>query len=175
MDPLDTDPETANLQKAVSSHGQLLGQHQQHLRALSESSQSMVNQISELTHQVSLLTSLLTPSVSPAQPPQSVPPAAAPTPPPPRDSYATDPEPFSGQMDKCRGFLLQCAMVFQQQPQAFTLDQSKVQEGLVPWLHPGRLVWLRAGCGASPGYAAGCAAAVHPPPPPDKMIFSFTF
>ncbi|XP_078032219.1 uncharacterized protein LOC117263758 [Epinephelus lanceolatus] len=91
MDPSDTDPETVNLQKAISSHA------------------------------------------SPAQPPQSVPPAAAPTPPPPRDSYATDPEPFSGQMDKCRGFLLQCAMVFQQRPQAFTSDQSKEKPTFYIW------------------------------------------
>lgn len=143
MDPVDTAPETTSLQRAVSSHGQLLGQHEQHLRALSESSQSMVNQISELTHQVSLLTSLLTSSVHPAPPPQSVPVAAAPVPPPPRDSHATDPEPFSGQMDKCRGFLLQCAMMFQQRPQTFVSDQSKIQY-LLGLLRGRALAWAEA-------------------------------
>lgn len=34
-----------------------------------------------------------------------------PAPPPLQESYVPDPEPFSGELDKCRGFLLQCATV----------------------------------------------------------------
>lgn len=40
------------------------------------------------------------------------------------DSYACDPEPFDGNLDRCRGFLLQCRLVFSQQSRLFTSDES---------------------------------------------------
>lgn len=57
MDPAETAPETTILQKAVISQGVLLGQYKQLLRTLSDNNQTMVNQITELSHQVSLLVS----------------------------------------------------------------------------------------------------------------------
>uniref|UniRef100_A0A3B3DMB5 DUF4939 domain-containing protein n=1 Tax=Oryzias melastigma TaxID=30732 RepID=A0A3B3DMB5_ORYME len=43
-----------------------------------------------------------------------------------RDSYVPDPEPFSGDLSRCRGFLLQCRHVFLQRPATFSSDKSKV-------------------------------------------------
>uniref|UniRef100_A0A3Q3IWE0 DUF4939 domain-containing protein n=1 Tax=Monopterus albus TaxID=43700 RepID=A0A3Q3IWE0_MONAL len=37
-----------------------------------------------------------------------------------------DPEPFHGEGDKCRGFMLQCRCVFDQQPRAFCSDRTKI-------------------------------------------------
>uniref|UniRef100_A0A3Q3Q9N9 DUF4939 domain-containing protein n=1 Tax=Monopterus albus TaxID=43700 RepID=A0A3Q3Q9N9_MONAL len=37
-----------------------------------------------------------------------------------------DPEPFYGDLDKCRGFIIQLSMMFEQSPHAFALPQSKI-------------------------------------------------
>uniref|UniRef100_A0AAY5JZ72 Uncharacterized protein n=1 Tax=Esox lucius TaxID=8010 RepID=A0AAY5JZ72_ESOLU len=43
-----------------------------------------------------------------------------------REPPVTSPEPFSGELNKCRGFLLQCGLVFQQRPLSFASEASKV-------------------------------------------------
>ncbi|KAI9999902.1 hypothetical protein NQD34_011745 [Periophthalmus magnuspinnatus] len=45
----------------------------------------------------------------------------------PPESRSTDPEPFAGQPDLCRGFLFQCRSVFQQRPARFPTDASKTR------------------------------------------------
>uniref|UniRef100_A0AAY5KLT4 DUF4939 domain-containing protein n=1 Tax=Esox lucius TaxID=8010 RepID=A0AAY5KLT4_ESOLU len=55
----------------------------------------------------------------------------------------TAPEPFAGELNKCRGFLLQCGLVYRQKPQSFATDSSKVHYAL--GLLRGRaLVWAEA-------------------------------
>lgn len=44
----------------------------------------------------------------------------------PRKSYACNPEPFEGDLDKCRGFLLQCRLVFLQRSRLFVSDEAKI-------------------------------------------------
>lgn len=44
----------------------------------------------------------------------------------PRKSYACDPEPFEGDVDKCWGFLLQCRLVFLQRSRLFVSDEAKI-------------------------------------------------
>lgn len=46
--------------------------------------------------------------------------AAAIASPTPRESYACNPELFDGDLAKCRGFLLQCGLVFSQRPHVFS-------------------------------------------------------
>ncbi|XP_028441034.1 uncharacterized protein LOC114560079 [Perca flavescens] len=62
-----------------------------------------------------------------------------------RETPVTSPEPFTGELDKCWGFLLQCALIFQQRPLSFTTESSKVHYTL--GLLRGRaLAWAEAVC-----------------------------
>lgn len=111
MDPADHDSGAA-VQQAVSHQGVLLGQHNQSIRGLLDANQQLSAQVSELTRQ---LASLSAPQQVGGANPQT------------RDSHTTDPEPFSGQSDVCRGFLFQCANVFSLRPNSFSTDISKIQ------------------------------------------------
>ena len=77
MNPADTDSDTetasGSVQKAITSQGILLEQHDQILCSLTESNQAMVNQIALVTNQVTALTSQLRQSV-PAHPAHPDPP-----------------------------------------------------------------------------------------------------
>jgi len=101
-----------------------------------------MTQISQLTEQVARLTSHLTSPATAAQfnqPGPDPPPMPIPT----WESYAPNPEPFSGEVNKCRGFMLQCCLVFHQWPRTFPTDQSRVS--FVIGLLKGRtLAWAEA-------------------------------
>lgn len=77
MKPADTDLDTetasGSVQKAITSQGILLGQHDQILHSLTKSNQAMVNQIAPLTNQVTALTSQSVPAhpAHPDPPPSS--------------------------------------------------------------------------------------------------------
>lgn len=45
---------------------------------------------------------------------------------PPGDSYACDSEPFDGNLGQCRGFLLQCRVIFSQRLHLFASDEAKI-------------------------------------------------
>lgn len=120
MDPADTNP--GAFQNAVTHQGVLLGHHEQSIRSLFEANQQLTRQVSDLARQLS---SLLTLRSDEATAQSSSP--ATPQAPQARDSSTTDPEPFSGQSDLCRGFLFQCETVFSQRPNAFASDVNKIQ------------------------------------------------
>lgn len=61
----------------------------------------------------------------------------------PRDSYACDPELFNGDLDKCRGFLLQCRLVFSQRLLWFASDEAKINY-IISLLRGRALVWVQA-------------------------------
>ncbi|XP_038149047.1 uncharacterized protein LOC119788602 isoform X2 [Cyprinodon tularosa] len=44
----------------------------------------------------------------------------------PRDVVLPTPEPFSGDLNKSKGFLLQCSLVFGRSPQSFPDDANKI-------------------------------------------------
>lgn len=143
MDPTDPEKDSGSLQMAIVNQGKLLGQHEQALRTLSDNNQALVNQIAQLTNQVAMLTSHLAQTVPAAQPSQSAPPTPSAPPSQSRESYVTDPEPFAGDLDKCRGFLLQCSLVFNQRPHTFPSDQSKVHY-IMGLLRGRALAWAEA-------------------------------
>lgn len=74
-------------------------------------------------HSINQSTSLINFSTHSSQLAPTAPPPVAPS---PRESYDSDPEPFTGDLNKCRGFLLQCSLVFSQHPLTFPFAQSKV-------------------------------------------------
>lgn len=98
MDPAD---------HAVANQAALLGQHDQLLRTLMENSAVMTYTVAELTQQVTGVTRAALPQ-APTATRAGV-----------RDFHACDPEPFKGDLDKCRGFLLQCRLVFEMCPLFF--------------------------------------------------------
>lgn len=111
MDPADP------VKKAVSFQGALLGQHEQLFQALYDSNQHMASQVVELSRHMAQLASLIVPQL--AQQAVASKPHIA-------EAQTASPEPFDGTHSKCRGFLLQCSMVFRQHPLSFCSDQAKV-------------------------------------------------
>ena len=43
-----------------------------------------------------------------------------------REPHVPAPERYDGDLGTCRSFLLQCSLVFEQQPQTYSTDKSKV-------------------------------------------------
>lgn len=115
MDSADMTTETPRSQTVLASQGVLLGQHEQSIRTLMKDNQGIHEQLARLTDQVHLVSSTQPASVSPA-----------PQPPVPTESYVPDPELFAGDFTLCRGFLLQCAMVFNQHLWATKKESSSL-------------------------------------------------
>lgn len=73
-----------------------------------------------------------------------------PSPPPPRREHALPvPEKFGGDLDKCRGFLIQCSLMFRQQTQAYASDITKITF-MVELLTGRALQWAQAVLSAQP-------------------------
>lgn len=122
---MDSELEPATIQKTVSNQGILLGQHEHIIWALSDSHLLMVKLVTHLTKQVGLLTSQITPAAQHIQP--------APESPSPRESYASDPEPLTGDLNKCRGLLLQCSLVFSQHSEFPLRSIQDMLYGFIEW------------------------------------------
>ena len=122
MDPADP------VHRALSRQGTVLGQYDQILKALFDSNQSVSTHVSELSRQVATLASTMQTMPAPALP---------------RDSHVSDPDPFFGDLDKCRGFLLQCGLVFQQRPVSFSSDVAKLNY-VIGLLRGRALAWAEA-------------------------------
>lgn len=60
-----------------------------------------------------------------------------------RDLHACDPEPFERDLNKCRDFLLQCRLVFDQCPLSFAIDSARVNF-LIGLLRGKVLTWAEA-------------------------------
>uniref|UniRef100_A0A3B3C5A7 CCHC-type domain-containing protein n=1 Tax=Oryzias melastigma TaxID=30732 RepID=A0A3B3C5A7_ORYME len=115
MDQADTGEEASPLFHAVSHQGALLGHHDHSIRALINANQSLSYQVSQLTSQVTALLSIQTSgSNQPHGEATSL------------ESHCTDPEPFCGEPNCCRGFLFQCSAVFQQRPKQFCTDSARI-------------------------------------------------
>lgn len=95
--------------------------------------------ISDLAHQISLLSVQVSTLAAATIPRDGSGAASAAV----RESHACNPEPFDRNLGKCRGFLLQCCLVFEQRPQSFSLDSAKVNY-VVGLLRGKALTWTRA-------------------------------
>ena len=129
MDPADTNAAEANpdrLIRAISNQGAVLGQHDQLLRALIQSQETSAQQIAQLNSMLQQLTTNISSQMQ-AQPftAESLA-SAAQSPLPPREVHVPDPDPYSGDMGKCGGFLLQCSLVFSQKPTTYATCGLKV-------------------------------------------------
>lgn len=113
MEPADGD----SVQHAISSHGTLLEQHHQTRQSLMESQRELTTQVTKIGKLVEHVTKQLSPSSAAS----SRWPAANPLPSSdhPGDSPVPAPKHFGRDLGKCKGFLLQCSLVFEQQSQIF--------------------------------------------------------
>ncbi|KAL0194547.1 hypothetical protein M9458_008119 [Cirrhinus mrigala] len=108
----------------VSRQANVLLTHHQQLDNITTTTEDLVRSVQALTQAVNRLT-------TPANPPTAA--AAPPSPPAPAVSTATSssarlslPEKYDGLAGKCKGFLMQCAIYINSQPQNFPSDDSKV-------------------------------------------------
>ncbi len=60
-----------------------------------------------------------------------------------REPHVSDPEPFSGDLDLCGGFLLQCHLIFAQHSISFSSDLSKIHY-VLGLLRGKALAWAEA-------------------------------
>lgn len=122
------------LKQALTSQGAVLNQHEQSVRVLMESSHVLTTQVSELTRQVSALAATVKTSLDLESRPTTT---------TPRETHVSDPEPFSGDLDLCRGFLLQCRLIFAQRPISFASELSKIHY-VLGLLRGKALAWAEA-------------------------------
>ncbi|MEQ2289807.1 hypothetical protein AMECASPLE_037059 [Ameca splendens] len=111
----------AQLRTAVFHQGILLGKHQATLQSLSQQQTDIQQTVNLMAQQLQAVFS----SLSANSAPSALPPA--PAPPTPVQSRAVSREilppplePFSGDLSKSRGFLLQCTLVFHRSPMLFS-------------------------------------------------------
>ena len=116
------------LRSAISHQGLLLGQHEALIQTMIQQQTQVMQTMSSLTRELQDVKTLLN-----VNPPTSVPPPAASAPVVPAASSAPDvgvstlaPEPFTGDLSKSRGFLLQCSLVFSRSPRSFPDDAHKI-------------------------------------------------
>lgn len=144
MDPTEQAARKAepgsDLHHAVSAQGNLLGQHSQVLRSLGEGQHALQKQLDDISRSLSALFN----QPSQLSIPAALQPVPVPTPPTPvRDVHIPDPRPFSGELGKCRGFLLQCTLIFDQKPLTYSSDRSKVSY-IIGLLTSRALTWAEA-------------------------------
>ncbi|KAI2661634.1 Transposon Tf2-6 polyprotein [Labeo rohita] len=109
-----TDPATVSrIASEMSAQATMLTQHQQQLDRLSALTEQLVQAIQGMR--------VAAPSV--ASPPPAQLPAAQPVTASPRLAF---PEKFDGTAAKCKGFLLQCTLFVNQQPNLYATDESKI-------------------------------------------------
>ncbi|XP_039463522.1 uncharacterized protein LOC120436733 [Oreochromis aureus] len=145
-DPAAQDP----VAQALIAQGAALARHEQMLERLH-------NEMAALTQAVARLTPLES-NPQPAVPaPQEPPPAAvaavasAPSAPqPPSDGPLPTPEPFTGEWDKCAGFLAQCTLVFREQRRFHNNDGAKITF-FVQLLRDRALKWAQVVLSSDPG------------------------
>lgn len=98
-------------QQALTNQGTLLGQHEQVIQMVLHNVATISQSMYELTQNMACFNSLHSPSGAAA---------------PPGDWYACNSEPFDGNLGQCRGFLLQCRVVFSQRLHLFASDEAKI-------------------------------------------------
>lgn len=138
MDPADAD----SVRNAISSHGTLLGQHHQTLEDLSVKVTRIGCLVESIANRLPP-TSDSSPSQSSASPVLS--PGSLD---PPLESPVPTPEPYAGDLKKCKGFLLQCSLVFARQHRTFHSDGAKVSY-IIGLLRDRALEWAEAFLGKS--------------------------
>ncbi|XP_044203610.1 uncharacterized protein LOC122980008 [Thunnus albacares] len=112
-----------NLRRALPDQENLVGQRDQVLTGVVETLRRITASVSRIESQLNPVPThhFLSASGPPAPTPPSDMPANL-----PREPHVPAPECYNGYLGACRSFLLQCSLVFEQQPQTYSTDKSKV-------------------------------------------------
>ncbi|KAL0195404.1 hypothetical protein M9458_008976, partial [Cirrhinus mrigala] len=111
-----SDPATVSqFVSEMSAQATMLTQHQQQLERLTALTEQLVQAVQGLQ--------VAAPPVATSPPPPAQTPAVQPVAASPRLAF---PEKFDGTADKCKGFLLQCTLFVNQQPNLYATDESKI-------------------------------------------------
>lgn len=121
MDPADTEA----FRKAIESQGSLVGQHSRVLQEVMEALQKLTTNVAQIRNHLDQVSAHL-----PSLAPQPDPVASAPYPIQsvhyPREPHVPAPERYAGDLGTCRAFLIQCSLVFGQQPLTYSSESSKI-------------------------------------------------
>jgi hypothetical protein len=120
MDPADID----SIRGALAAQGALVAEHSNALREAMEAFKSLATRVTQMGAQLDLLV-----------PPATLPPLPVAPPPDPtlsahlpraREPLIPAPERYAGDMGTCRAFLIQCSLVFSQQPLSYPSEKAKI-------------------------------------------------
>lgn len=140
MDPADAD----SVKNGLSSHGNLLGQHHQTLQDLMDSQQTLSSKVTQIGRLVETIANQLSStSLSPPSPSSDPPISSTRSSGSPAESPVPAPKPYAGDVAKCKGFLLQCSLVFARQFNTFSSDCAKVSY-IIGLLRGRALEWAEA-------------------------------
>lgn len=119
MDPADTQHGDPTVQTALRKQSEWLSHHDHALRSLLETTQQLLRPQPLAP----------TPTLADRNPAQDIP--------------TSNLDPYSGDSEKCRGFLFQCWLIFFQRSQAFATDQEKIYF-VIGLLRGKALTWAEA-------------------------------
>ena len=137
--------ESARLEEVLGAQHKLLDQHDIALRTLVDQSKNMSQALVDLQAQVAALSTTLG-TTAPPTAPGTVPATASSSSaasPPLREPSVPAPDRFDGNLGECRSFLLQCSLVFEQQPYTYASDRAKISY-LIGCLRGSALTWATA-------------------------------
>ncbi|KAL6468355.1 hypothetical protein MHYP_G00240320 [Metynnis hypsauchen] len=121
MDPAELDP----IKSALQNQGAAIGRHEQLLHDMMQQLTLLVRAQAEGAQPASTGTgaaagaSAAAPALASPLPPTDPTPIRG-------ESSVANPDRYAGDPETCRGFLLQCSLVFEQQPSRFPTERSKV-------------------------------------------------
>uniref|UniRef100_A0AAQ4RRK4 Retrotransposon gag domain-containing protein n=1 Tax=Gasterosteus aculeatus aculeatus TaxID=481459 RepID=A0AAQ4RRK4_GASAC len=131
MDPANFD----TVRQAISSQGAMLGQHQSSLQGIMASLDSLSNSIAAIQAHIS----------APPQPPVPSPsePVSVVMSMPDHEPQVPTPERYDGHSGRCRSFLIQVGLVFEQQPRSYRSERAKISY-IIGLLRGEALEWASA-------------------------------
>ncbi|KAL6461734.1 hypothetical protein MHYP_G00298790 [Metynnis hypsauchen] len=123
MDPAELDP----IKSALQNQGAAIGRHEQLLHDMMQQLTLLVRAHTEGAQPASASTGVGAGAGASTGTPVLASPFSPTNPNPVHsDALVANPERYAGDPETCRGFLLQCSLVFEQQPSRFPTERSKV-------------------------------------------------
>lgn len=166
MDPAGSDP----IREALSNQGVLVGRHDQMLREVMDNLASLAANVAQMGHHLNLVsTHLAPPAPEDPAPPQELAPVPAQPALPSREPNIPTPERYAGALGTCKSFIMQCSLVFEQQPSTYANDRAKICY-MIGLLTGSALAWASAVwesqsnlCNSYPEFAEEMKKVFHHP------------
>lgn len=139
----DQSDSAAQLRSVIEEQKKLLGRHEAMLQELTRQQQTYNQGLAQITQMLGDLHTTRSGSPPPSNAGPSSPPVQIPPPSAFKEVVSPPPEPFSGEISKSRGFLLQCALAFERAPSHFSSDANKISYSIA-LLRDRALQWANA-------------------------------